>query len=88
MKVLVGVAALCAVLIVPIAQADGPDPALRGPGGIAALTVISKQHPDNRAIRGPGGIASDHVLLAFIIDAAPIRPDDRPGPRGAGAISG
>ena len=43
------------------------------------VPVAQAQHPDNRALRGPGGIALEQQSTI-------VRPDDRAGPRGPGAI--
>jgi hypothetical protein len=92
---LIGVVALGAALLVPVAQAQSPDNGAspRGPGAIAAQqsgeTVATNLavRPDDRAeTRGPGAIAAQQSGETVATNLA-VRPDDRAGTRGPGAIA-
>ena len=78
-KRLIGVMILGAAVLVPVAQAQGPDDraGLRGPGAFAERQA-EPTHPDNRAVHG--------VSNESMPPAVALRPDDRNGPRGAGAL--
>jgi uncharacterized iron-regulated membrane protein len=62
--------------LAPVAQAQHPDDrALKGPGSIEATQTSASRHPDSRADRG--------ILIQL---KTAVRPDDRAGIRGPGAI--
>ena len=79
---LIGIVAIAAALLAPVAQAQSPDDraGLRGPGGIAAQQAGgASNHPDNRGVRGTAVAAATTTLA--------VRPDDLAGTRGPGTYS-
>lgn len=75
----IGVMVVSAALLVPVAQAGGPDDraGMRGPGAFEQAQA-SVTRPDDRAVHG--------VIVEHATQAAATRPDDRSEARGPGAI--
>jgi hypothetical protein len=78
-KTVIGVMVVAAALLVPVAQAGGPDDraGMRGPGAFDQADDVVLR-PDDRAVHG--------VIVQQSTKEAAVRPDDRDGARGPGAI--